>query len=139
MISKETFTHDRAFLLSEIDISNVVSNDEDLKCEVFINPGKYLENSASTSFAFQKDFPLKEIIDYQLRRFVQSGLLDQLQKKYFHHPMFKDCEPPLREIDLRVSFLAFALLSLGAFVALIIFVTEKISFRVNSQKIVCLK
>ena len=70
-LPKEVFTPDRAFLLSELEIFSFAT-ENDMKCEILINPGKYLENYSFTSFAYQKDFALKEILDYHLQKLKQG-------------------------------------------------------------------
>ena len=70
-LPKEVFTPDRAFILSELEIFSFAT-ENDMKCEILINPGKYLENYSFTSFAYQKDFALKEILDYHLQKLKQG-------------------------------------------------------------------
>jgi len=70
---KEAFTADRAFILNDVEINNFATNN-DMKCEILINPGKYLEHYSSSAFAYQKDFALKEILDYHLQKFKQGIL-----------------------------------------------------------------
>ena len=125
-MTEGVFTIDRAFLLNDLEINNVASK-TNFKCKLLINPGKYLEHSSFTSFGYQKDFALKEIIDYHLQIFKQAGLFKQLEKKYVK-PLVQDCEPPIREINFRVVFVAFAILCGGFISALVIFILEKVSF-----------
>jgi hypothetical protein len=70
-LPKEVFTPDRAFLLSELEIFSFAT-ENDLKCEILINPGKYLENYSFTSFAYQKDFALTDIFDHHLQKLKQG-------------------------------------------------------------------
>ena len=86
-----------------------------------------MEHSSFTSFGYQKNFALREIIDYHLQKFKQGGLFKQLENKYLK-TFVQDCEPPFREINFRVVFLAFALLCVGFISALVIFTFEKVNF-----------
>lgn len=123
-IPQSYLTDDAALILSDIDINNL-KDDYGLHCDLFIHPGKYLMGSSS-SFAFQKDSPLKEIIDYQLLKFFQSGLLEQLVKKYFKMESHV-CEPEVKEIDFKATFLSFAILGCGVLIAFVVSLLEKIN------------
>jgi hypothetical protein len=68
---KEMFEPDKAFILSDIDIYNAATK-QNLSCEILINPGKYMEHYSISAFAYQKDFALKEILDYHLQKFKQG-------------------------------------------------------------------
>jgi hypothetical protein len=70
-IPKEVFTPDRAFLLNDMGIYSFATKNN-FKCEILINPGQYLEFLSSSSFAYQKDFALREILDYHLQEFKQG-------------------------------------------------------------------
>ena len=119
------FTYDTAVMVNDIDIMNI-NEAFNLHCEIFIHPGKYF-TGATSAFAFQKDFPLKEVIDYNLLRFHQSGLLEQLANKYFKKPAH-DCLPPVRELDFKATIFSFAILATGIATAIIVFLVEKIRF-----------
>ena len=123
LIPQQYFTEDAALLLSDIDTLTIFE-EYNLHCEIFVNPGKYFKGSSS-GFAFQKNSPIKDIINYHLLKFVQSGLLEQLAKKYIkreHHI----CEPPVKELDLNSTMLSFAILAIGIVIALVISLIEKI-------------
>lgn len=119
----ELFTHDVALMISDVEINQMVKQHH-LECEIFINPGKYL-TSFYISFIFQKDFAFKEVIDYHLLKFEQSGLLKQLERKYFEK-FIQDCAPAIRELNFHATCLAFAVLVFGAIMALLTFVAEKL-------------
>ncbi len=68
---KEAFTSDRATILNDIEIFNAATK-YDIKCELLINPGKYLEHYSFSSFAYQKDFALTDIFDHHLQKFKQG-------------------------------------------------------------------
>ena len=68
---KEAFTSDRATILNDIEIFNAATT-YDIKCELLINPGKYLEHYSFSSFAYQKDFALTDIFDHHLQKFKQG-------------------------------------------------------------------
>ena len=122
-IPMEYFTEDAALLLSDIDIQTLLEVRK-LKCEIFIHPGKYFMGSSS-GFAFPKDSPLKELIDYHLLKFQQSGLLEQLAKKYLKiEPHI--CEPPVRELDFKATIFSFAILATGVLTSLVVYLVEKI-------------
>ena len=110
-------------MLTDIDIYDTVQ-EYDLHCEIFIHPGKYFMGSSS-AFALQKDSPLKEVIDYQLLKFLQSGLLEQLSEKYIAKKQLV-CLPPVQELDFKATALSFAILALGVATALIVSFVEKI-------------
>ena len=120
----EYFTQDAALMVTDMDIHKIIE-EYDLHCEIFINPGKYLTGTTS-AFAYQKNFPFKEVIDYHLLKFQQSGLLEQLAKKYFKTQILDDCQPPVRELDFKATSLSFAILTAGVMIALIVSFVEKI-------------
>ena len=118
----EYFTKDAVVMLTDIDIYDTVE-EYDLHCEMFVHPGKYFVG-LSSAFALQKNSPIKEIIDYQLLNFLQSGHLEQLDKKYFSKRQH-DCEPPVRELDFKATAFAFTILTFGVAFALIVLFVEK--------------
>jgi hypothetical protein len=75
-IPREAFRADRATILNDNEIFNVAAK-YDIKCQLLINPGKYLEYYSFTSFAYQKDFALTEILDHHLQKFKQ-GLVEKI-------------------------------------------------------------
>jgi hypothetical protein len=81
MIKEELFTKDVALMLSDTQIYHLAV-EYNIQCDIFINPGMYMTHFTN-AFAFQKDFALKEIIDYQLLKFKQTGLLKKLANQYF--------------------------------------------------------
>jgi hypothetical protein len=76
------------------------------------------------TFVYQKNFPLTEIIDYHLQKFKESGLLQRLEKKYFKK-LVQDCNPVVREMTFKATFLTFAILSVGIGASLLAFAVEK--------------
>jgi hypothetical protein len=70
-IPKENSTADRGLIINKIELFNVATKN-DINCELVINPGKYLEDYSFTSFAYQKDFALKKMLDYHLHKFKQG-------------------------------------------------------------------
>jgi len=121
----EYFTEDAAILLSDIDIQATLQA-HNLHCDIFIHPGKYFLGTSS-GFAFQKDSPLKEIIDFQLLKFFQTGFMTKLSQKYLKTEL-EVCEPPVRELDFKATFFSFAILGCGVVIALIVFTAEIIRF-----------
>jgi hypothetical protein len=71
IIPKDVLTPDRALLLNDMDIYSFAT-ENNFKCEILINPGQYLEFLSSSFFAYQKDFALREILDYHLQKFKQG-------------------------------------------------------------------
>lgn len=119
------FTEDVALMITDIEIQNIVQ-EYGLQCEIAIHSGKYM-TALTSSFAFQKDFALAEVIDYHLLKFEQSGLLDQLLSKYFSK-LQSDCQSPVRELGFQATFLCFAILAVGAIVAIAFSLAEKCRF-----------
>jgi hypothetical protein len=109
-------------MMGEIEIFNTAT-EYAIECDIFIHPGQYLTQSP-LAFAFQKDFALKEIIDYQLLKFKQSGLLKCLSQKYFKK-VNTDCQPPFRELSFHTTFVSFAILAAGIIIAIFILALEK--------------
>ena len=125
MIKEELFTKDIALMLGDTDIYRLAV-EYNIQCDIVINPGRYLTHLAN-AFAFQKDFALKEIIDYQLLKFKQAGLLKKLANHYFRH-IPRDCEPKIKELSFKATFIPFALLASGVLIALCSLLVEKITF-----------
>jgi hypothetical protein len=125
IIPRENFTEDVAIMIEDMDIFKTAT-EYGIECEIFIHPGQYLMHSP-TAFLFQKDFPLKEIIDYQLLKFQQSGLLKRLAKKYFKK-INKECHPPVRELSFGATFISFAILTAGIIIATFFLTIEKARF-----------
>jgi len=125
-VPKRICTEDVALMLSDIEIHEFAT-DNDLECEIFINPGKYLTHSTS-SFVFQKDFVLKEAIDYHLLKFEQTGLLKHLQRKYIK-TITQNCQSQIRELSFRATFFIFVILASGVVIAMITFTIEKFRYR----------
>ena len=118
----EYFTEDVVQILTDIDIYETAGV-YSLHCEILIHPGKYFMGSSS-GFALQKNSPLKEVIDYQLLKFLQTGLKEQLTKKYFVTKQHI-CEPPIMELDFKAIILSFAILASGVGISLIASLVEK--------------
>ena len=114
---------DAALLLSDVDIQTLLEVRK-VKCEIFIHPGKYFLGSSS-GFAFPQDSPLKDFINYHLLKFQQSGLLEQLAKKYLKIEL-NDCEPPVRELDFKATIFSFAILAASVLFSLGVFLVEKV-------------
>ncbi len=125
MIKEELFTQDVALMLGDTEIY-LLAVEYNIQCDIVINPGRYLTHFAN-AFAFQKDFALKEIIDYQLLKFKQTGLLKKLANKYFRQ-IPRDCEPKIKELSFKATFVPFALLASGVLIAFCSLLVEKITF-----------
>ena len=119
----DLFTDDVALMLSDVEINQMVHLHH-LECEIVVNPGKYL-SSFYVSFIFQKDFALKELIDFHLLKFQQSGLLKQLERKYLNK-FIQDCAPEVRELNFHATCLAFVVLVIGVVMAVMTSVAEKL-------------
>ncbi len=102
-----------------------------IQCDIVINPGRYLTHFP-LAFAFQKDFALKEIIDYQLLKFKQTGLLKKLANQYFRE-IPRDCEPQIKELSFKATFIPFALLATGVLIAICSLAVEKIRLMFASR------
>ena len=126
LIPLQIFSSDIALLLNEVEAYNIASS-YDIGCQIFLHPRKYFAWGTS-SFVFQKDFALKEIIDYHLQKYKESGVMRHLAKKYLSM-IRQDCNPPLRELSFKATFLSFALLFVGLVIAMVCFMVEKILFR----------
>jgi hypothetical protein len=122
LIPREYFTEDVAIMIEDMEILNTAT-EYGIDCDIFIHPGQYLTH-LPVSFVFQKDFALREIIDYQLLKFQQSGLLKHLAKKYFQK-INKDCQPPVTELSFGATFISFAILAAGIIIAIFILALEK--------------
>jgi hypothetical protein len=112
-------------MIEDMDIFKTAT-EYGIECNIFIHPGQYLTHSP-LAFVFQKDFALKEIIDYQLLKFQQSGLLKHLAKKYFKK-INKDCQLPVRELSFGATFLSFAILAAGIILVTFFLIIEKARF-----------
>jgi hypothetical protein len=112
-------------MIDDMEILNTATK-YGIECDMFIHPGQYLTH-LPVSFVFQKDFALREIIDYQLLKFQQSGLLKHLAKKYFKK-INKDCQLPVRELSFGATFLSFAILAAGILIATFFLIIEKARF-----------
>lgn len=124
-IPLENFTSDVALLLNDVEAYNLASA-YGIDCEMFVHPRKYTARQTS-SFLFQKDFPLKEFIDYQLLKFQQSGLLTHTAKKYFTKASLT-CDAPLRELSFKATFFSFAILVAGLALAIACLIVEKLKY-----------
>jgi hypothetical protein len=122
IIPRENFTEDVAIMIEDIDILNTATK-YGIECDIFIHPGQYLTH-LPVSFVFQKDFALREIIDYQLLKLQQSGIVKFLAQKYFKK-INKDCQLPVRELSFGATFISFAILAAGIIIAILILTLEK--------------
>jgi len=125
-IPLDIFTEDAAFLLTDIDIYETVER-YNMHCDIFVHPGKYFMGSSS-AFALQKGSPLKEIIDYQLLKFLQSGSIEQLVEKYIQKKQYI-CEPPVRQLDYKATSLLFIILAFGTVAAMLVSLMENVRFK----------
>jgi len=122
-IKHEDFAGDVALLLNEVEAFEMGAA-YGIECEMFSHPRKYL-GWGTSSFAYQKNFALKEVLDYHLQKFMQSGLLEHLAKKYLKK-ITPECTPPLRELSFKATFFPFAILAVGTACAMTSFLAEKI-------------
>ena len=131
---KAPFHANRAFLLDDVDIQTFLEvNGQELCCQIFVHPGKYLIFLSSIHFVYQKDFPLLEMFDHYIQKIKQSGITDMLAKKYFT-PLVQDCMPLVKEIGLTDTIFIFIVGTSGAGCALIIMCLEIcLSFYINKQ------
>lgn len=120
----EPFRANRAFILDDVEFTNFASR-YDIFCEIFVHPGKYVPTLSYSTYAYQKNFPLKEILDYHINKMKQSGILHKLGRKYFP-PLIQDCETPLKEIDIRGTIFTFSVFSAGVVSSILIFSSEKL-------------
>jgi hypothetical protein len=125
MIKEELFTKDVALMLGDTEIYHLAVK-YNIQCDIVINPRRYLTHFA-IAFAFQKDFALKEIIDNQLLKFKQTGLLKKLANQYFLE-IPHDCEPQIKELSFKATFMPFSLLASGVLIAFCSLLVEKITF-----------
>ena len=118
----------RAVLLDFGEVHEMIrQNGEDLVCQIYIHPGNYLPSLANDHFIYQKDFPLREMINHYIYKITQSGIHDKFIRKYFP-PLPQDCQSPLKEVDLTDTIFNFVALATGLFVAVLILGFE-LSFR----------
>ena len=94
------------------------------QCEIYIHPGRHLPTLSLNSYAFQKDFPYLEIIDYSIHQIQMTGLYKRLQQKYFSYPI-RDCAVQFFELDYRSTILMFIVLGSGILISLLVFVSEQ--------------
>ena len=125
IIPRENFTEDVAIMIDDMEILNTATK-YGIECDMFIHPGQYLTH-LPVSFVFQKDFALREIIDYQLLKLQQSGIFKFLAQKYFKK-INKDCQPPVRELSFGATFISFAILAAGIILATFFLIIEKARF-----------
>jgi hypothetical protein len=130
-IPAEIFTEDTALMLSDIEIEQF-ANENDLHCKIFINPKKYVTHSAS-SFVFQKDFALKEVIDHHLLKLEQAGLLKHVSQKYIKQ-IYHDCQPPFRELSFQATIFTFVVLATGVVIAIVTLTVEKLFYHFHLLK-----
>jgi len=132
IIQEKLFTKDVALMMGDVEIIQM-ADEYNLHCDIFINPGKYLAQSAM-AFAFQKDFALKEIIDFQLLKLKQTGLLKKLATKYFKE-IPQDCATePIRELSFQETLLSFGILASGILVALCSLLAEQVRLLFTRKK-----
>ena len=114
----------RAVLLDFGEVREMIrQNGEDLVCQIYIHPGKYLPLMANNHFIYQRDFPLREMIDHYIYKIKESGIDDKFDRKYFPS-LFQDCQSPLKEVDLKDTIFIFVALATGLFVAIFILFVE---------------
>ena len=95
-----------------------------INCKIVATPGKY--DFKPYAFGFQKDSPFLPLFNYNLNEMKEKGSLKQIQVKYEPPPQI--C-PDYSGKSLGVGsvFAAFAVLSSGAGIALILFGLEKLT------------
>ena len=121
---REPFLANRALILNEVQVQEFLrENGEDLNCQVFIHPGKYLPSLSNNYFVYQKDSPLREMIDYHVLKIKESGIFHLLVQKHFP-PSAQDCSLPTKEIQLTDTVFVFALLASGLATSLIVLLLE---------------
>ncbi len=133
IIPEKLFTEDVALIIGDTEINQLAAK-YNLYCDISINQGKYLTQSA-IAFAFQKDFfALKEIIDFHLLKFKQTGLLKKLAIKYFKK-IPQDCATePIRELSFQETLLSFGILASGILVALCSLLAEQVRLLFSRNK-----
>ena len=123
---KNPLRSNRAVLLDVGEIHELIrQNGDDLLCQIYIHPGKYLPSLANKHFVYQRDFPLREMFDQYIYKITQSGIHDKFVRKYFP-PLVQDCQPPLKEVNLTDTIFIFVALASGLITALLILCIELI-------------
>ena len=93
-----------------------------LHIRYFVHPGEYL--SSDYGFTLQKDSQLTEIFNFHISKIIESGLLDQLEKKYFNKFTFvNDCAHESSG-DIFNTIFCFAQLAVGCVIATVILCIE---------------
>ena len=121
---KAPFLANRAFLLDDVDIQTFLEiNGQELQCDIFVHPGKYLIFLSTIHYVYQKDFLLQEMFDHYIQKIKQGGTTDMLARKYFT-PLVQDCMPLVKEIGFTDTIFIFIFGASGAGCALIFMCLE---------------
>ena len=121
---REPFLANRALILNEVEVQEFLrANGEDLICQVFVHPGKYFPSLSNNHFVYQKDSPLREMIDYHVLKIKESGIFHLLVQKHFP-PLAQDCSSSTKEIQLTDTVFVFAVLASGLTASLIVLLFE---------------
>ena len=98
----------------------------------FVHPGEYLKSDYG--FTLQKDSQLTEILNFHIGKIIESGLLDQLEKKYFENFSFEDGCSHESSGDIFNTIFCFAQLAAGCVFAVFILCLENM-FGKGSKKL----
>ena len=103
----------RAIIVDTGELKDIIrQNGEDLLCQIYIHPGKYLPSMANNHFVYQKDFALRDMINYHIQKIMEGGLHHKLVMKHFP-PLVQDCQNPIKEVDLSDTIFIFVALASG--------------------------
>ena len=123
---RRPFLANRALFLDYAEILELIRlNGDDLKCQIFIHPGDYFPSLANNHFAYQKNFPLREMFDHHIQKIKQIGINQKLSKKWLP-PLEQDCQPPVKDVRLTDTIFIFTLLASGIVVAVLMLSIELI-------------
>ena len=67
---------------------------------------------ANNHFVYQKDFALRDMINYHIQKITEGGLHHKLVMKYFP-PLVQDCQTPIKEVDFSDTIFIFVALASG--------------------------
>ena len=89
----------------------------------FVHPGEFIKGDYG--FTLQKDSHLTEMFNFHIEKMIESGLMDQLEKKYFDMltPSLDDCELESGG-DIFNTIFCFAQLAAGCVFAMVILCLE---------------
>ena len=119
----EPFKAHRAFFMSEVEMITFTAKQEN-PCDVLVHQGRYIPGISYSAFAYQKNFSLKEPIDYFILKIKQSGIQTRISRRHLRQPLIGDCQDPLKEVDFANTVFLFLVLGSGLGLSFVTLVAE---------------